>query len=280
MRLSLRRAAVPAALATLVVVPAVAAEPVADARYEGQTSQGEQLPVRRSASARARPASSGCSRSSARRRATSSEQGTQGSLRIERIAIADGAFATSGKEAARLAPAGDFEGGRQIERYRVIGHFPDGERARGEAADPRRDPRPVRRDRRHLHHREADLLVGRPPRRRPRATRVACAGVSPRLPDGEPAPRDGALPAAALDGLGARPFGVYLHVPFCASRCGYCDFNTYVPGEGVARDGLRRRGARRVAARGPRARRRAARRRRCSSAAARPRCCRRRSSRA
>src|SRR4051812_21138228 len=28
-----------------------------------------------------------------------------------------------------------------------------------------------------------------------------------------------------------RPFGFYVHVPFCASRCGYCDFNTYVPGE-------------------------------------------------
>src|ERR687893_2699458 len=47
------------------------------------------------------------------------------------------------------------------------------------------------------------------------------------LPDGEPAPADGALPPSALDGLGARPFGVYVHVPFCATRCGYCDFNTY-----------------------------------------------------
>ncbi|MBV9088863.1 MAG: coproporphyrinogen III oxidase [Mycobacteriaceae bacterium] len=28
-----------------------------------------------------------------------------------------------------------------------------------------------------------------------------------------------------------RRFGVYVHVPFCATRCGYCDFNTYVPGE-------------------------------------------------
>ena len=24
-----------------------------------------------------------------------------------------------------------------------------------------------------------------------------------------------------------RPFGVYVHVPFCTVRCGYCDFNTY-----------------------------------------------------
>ena len=39
------------------------------------------------------------------------------------------------------------------------------------------------------------------------------------------------LPAAALRGLDDRPFGVYVHVPFCATRCGYCDFNTYTPGE-------------------------------------------------
>ena len=32
-------------------------------------------------------------------------------------------------------------------------------------------------------------------------------------------------------GLGDRPFGVYLHVPFCATRCGYCDFNTYTATE-------------------------------------------------
>jgi oxygen-independent coproporphyrinogen-3 oxidase len=52
------------------------------------------------------------------------------------------------------------------------------------------------------------------------------------LPDGDPAPDDGALPPAALDAAGrGRPFGFYVHVPFCATRCGYCDFNTYTPGE-------------------------------------------------
>jgi oxygen-independent coproporphyrinogen-3 oxidase len=28
-------------------------------------------------------------------------------------------------------------------------------------------------------------------------------------------------------GAAGRAFGVYLHVPFCRVRCGYCDFNTY-----------------------------------------------------
>ncbi len=51
------------------------------------------------------------------------------------------------------------------------------------------------------------------------------------LPDGEPVPADGALPAAAVDGAGERPFGIYVHVPFCATRCGYCDFNTYTAAE-------------------------------------------------
>jgi oxygen-independent coproporphyrinogen-3 oxidase len=27
------------------------------------------------------------------------------------------------------------------------------------------------------------------------------------------------------------PLGIYLHVPFCTSRCGYCDFNTYTATE-------------------------------------------------
>jgi putative oxygen-independent coproporphyrinogen III oxidase len=48
---------------------------------------------------------------------------------------------------------------------------------------------------------------------------------------GEPVPADGALPEAALCGGGTRPFGIYVHVPFCATRCGYCDFNTYTAGE-------------------------------------------------
>ena len=51
------------------------------------------------------------------------------------------------------------------------------------------------------------------------------------LPLGEPAPLDGVLPASAAVGAGEREFGVYLHVPFCRVRCGYCDFNTYTASE-------------------------------------------------
>ncbi|ARZ70175.1 coproporphyrinogen III oxidase [Streptomyces albireticuli] len=44
-------------------------------------------------------------------------------------------------------------------------------------------------------------------------------------------PEDGALPLHALRGAGQRPLGFYLHVPYCATRCGYCDFNTYTASE-------------------------------------------------
>src|SRR5579884_3351263 len=51
------------------------------------------------------------------------------------------------------------------------------------------------------------------------------------LPDGDPAPQDGSLPAAAVQRARGRGFGVYVHVPFCTVRCGYCDFNTYTADE-------------------------------------------------
>ncbi|WP_349899914.1 radical SAM family heme chaperone HemW [Parafrigoribacterium soli] len=51
------------------------------------------------------------------------------------------------------------------------------------------------------------------------------------LPIADPAPLDGALPFSSAVDATARNFGVYLHVPFCRVRCGYCDFNTYTAEE-------------------------------------------------
>lgn len=51
------------------------------------------------------------------------------------------------------------------------------------------------------------------------------------LPLADPAPSDGLLPERAAVGAHERNFGVYLHVPFCRVRCGYCDFNTYTATE-------------------------------------------------
>jgi len=49
------------------------------------------------------------------------------------------------------------------------------------------------------------------------------------LPEGSPAPLDGNL--ANLFDLVNKPFSLYVHVPYCSKRCGYCDFNTYTPSE-------------------------------------------------
>ena len=59
-------------------------------------------------------------------------------------------------------------------------------------------------------------------------------------PEGSQVPAGGELPAASLAELAGLPLGIYVHVPFCASRCGYCDFNTYTAAElggGASRDG-------------------------------------------
>ncbi len=50
------------------------------------------------------------------------------------------------------------------------------------------------------------------------------------LPDGDLAPADGALPEGTVVDPGT-DFGVYIHVPYCRVRCGYCDFNTYTADE-------------------------------------------------
>jgi putative oxygen-independent coproporphyrinogen III oxidase len=67
---------------------------------------------------------------------------------------------------------------------------------------------------------------------------VKTGGMPSALPDGDAAPSDGRLPDSALRAVRDRPFGVYVHVPFCQTRCGYCDFNTYTAqelGPGVSR---------------------------------------------
>ncbi|RMB59933.1 radical SAM family heme chaperone HemW [Tessaracoccus antarcticus] len=51
------------------------------------------------------------------------------------------------------------------------------------------------------------------------------------LPSGDPMPPDGSLPPEAVEGIGGSPLSMYVHIPFCRTRCGYCDFNTYTASE-------------------------------------------------
>lgn len=48
-------------------------------------------------------------------------------------------------------------------------------------------------------------------------------------PKGEPAPADGLIPLG-FDSS-SNSFHAYVHVPYCLTRCGYCDFNTYTATE-------------------------------------------------
>lgn len=50
-------------------------------------------------------------------------------------------------------------------------------------------------------------------------------------PEGIESPESGELPDSVVQGATNRNFGVYVHVPYCRVRCGYCDFNTYTASE-------------------------------------------------
>lgn len=56
--------------------------------------------------------------------------------------------------------------------------------------------------------------------------------MSPAQPDGQRWPDDGALDRGLVEVEAQRPLSLYVHVPFCRVRCGYCDFNTYTVGFG------------------------------------------------
>ena len=56
--------------------------------------------------------------------------------------------------------------------------------------------------------------------------------MSPAQPDGQRWADDGALDPGLVEAEARRPLSLYVHVPFCRVRCGYCDFNTYTVGFG------------------------------------------------
>jgi hypothetical protein len=126
----IRRGAVLAALASLAAVPALAADPVPDSPYAGETTQANGLRFEFRVSADG----THVERLFAQFRTPRCERarnGTQGSIRVGSLAVEDGRLFKRGKEKARLAPAGSFEGGTQIERYRITGFFSTPETVEG-----------------------------------------------------------------------------------------------------------------------------------------------------
>jgi hypothetical protein len=126
----IRRVAVLASLASFAAVPALAADPVPGARYVGETSQRNDPRFEFRVSDDGSRVQRVFTQFRARR-CERARNGTQGSIRVRSIAIEDGTFFKRGRETARLKPSGSFEGGTQIERYRIRGRFPTSERARG-----------------------------------------------------------------------------------------------------------------------------------------------------
>ena len=60
--------------------------------------------------------------------------------------------------------------------------------------------------------------------------------MSPHQPEGQAWDEHGRLRAELAEPYAKRPLAVYVHVPFCQIRCGYCDFNTYTVGFGPGAD--------------------------------------------
>jgi hypothetical protein len=126
----IRRVAVLASLASLAAVPALAADPVPDSRYAGETSQRGSLRF----DFRVSEDGSRLERLVTQFRTPRCERarnGAQGSIRVASIAVQDGSFSVRGKERATLKPSGSFEGGTQIERYTIKGRFTTADHATG-----------------------------------------------------------------------------------------------------------------------------------------------------
>ena len=109
---------------------------------------------------------------------------------------------------------------------------------------------PARRPRPHLRRDELDRKA-RPAAARPRACRTAPAPSSNWRSAALIRPAPYAPPQA---GEGRTAFGVYVHWPFCLSKCPYCDFNSHVRHAAIDEDRFARAFAREIettAARAP-----------------------------